>query len=136
MGCDPLSWPYMGIQTIHGFLKIKKYKNYGVLLLIFSKPYMGSLKRPCIKVTVFPPPTTTTTTRVTSRPASLRPQVKRRKRGRKGTFIQGNTPFIRKHPYHSSCTSASLDPMSAIRGSSQDIRAARKWWGLHKCTIL
>ena len=75
MGCDPLlnhTW-----ETIHtGFFKNKNDENdgkNGVLLSIFYRPDMGSLKSPCIKV--IPPPTTTT--RVTSKPAGLRPQVKR-----------------------------------------------------------
>ena len=43
----------MGIQTIHRLFlkkKIRNDKNIGVLLLNFSRPYMGSLESQCIKV--------------------------------------------------------------------------------------
>ncbi len=66
------------------------------MLLNFSKPYMGSLESPCIKV-IPPPPTTTTTTTttgVTSRPAGLRPQVKREKDLAKLFYSQDNTAFL------------------------------------------
>ena len=76
MGCDPPSGPYMGIQTIHGLLKLKKdekWKKWGSAFEFFYTIH-GLWESPCIKV--IPPPTTTTTW-VTSRPAGLRPQVKK-----------------------------------------------------------
>ncbi len=50
----------------------------------FSKPYMGFLKCPFIKVI---PPPTTTTTRVTSRPAGLQPQKKQEKLLRSRMYV-------------------------------------------------
>ncbi len=62
------------------------------MLLNFSKPYMGSLESPCIKV--IPPPPTTTTTGVTSRPAGLRPQVKRGAMNGEKLFVVAKPVFL------------------------------------------